>query len=154
MKNSSEVSMDFFRKIQQFFMSDFLHSKFPKMRWICGMSRADFRNLVKILVIRTVGKIDTFESVWNFIILQWQKYCYFLSTFFFPSSLRKQKSMMIYNSMIQIQFSQICFSRRYSSSQYLLHVTKKSLSAHVLRGWTFCVILQKHWISCKIWLMS
>ena len=41
MKNSFEVSMDFFRKIQQFFMSDFLHSKFPKMRWICGMSRAD-----------------------------------------------------------------------------------------------------------------
>ena len=28
--------------------------------------------------------------------------------------------MMIYNSMIQIQFSQICFSRRYSSSEYLL----------------------------------
>ena len=40
MKNSFEVSMNFFRKIQQFFMSDFLHSKFPKMRWICGMSRA------------------------------------------------------------------------------------------------------------------
>ena len=40
MKNSFEVSMGFFRKIQQFFMIDFLHSKFPKMRWIYGMSRA------------------------------------------------------------------------------------------------------------------
>ena len=25
---------------QQFFMNDFLHSKYSKMRWICGMSRA------------------------------------------------------------------------------------------------------------------
>ena len=65
-----------------------------------------------------------------------------------------EKSMMIYNSIIQIQFFQISISRRYSSSQYLLHVTKKSLSVNVLRGWTFCVILQKHWISCKTWLMS
>ena len=40
-ENSFEVPMDFFRKIQQFFMSDFLHSKFPNMRWICGMLRAD-----------------------------------------------------------------------------------------------------------------
>ena len=40
MKNSFEVSMNFFRKIQQFFMSDFLHSKILKMKWICGMSRA------------------------------------------------------------------------------------------------------------------
>ena len=41
MKNGFEVSMNFFRKIQQLFMSDFLQSKFPKMRWICGMSRTD-----------------------------------------------------------------------------------------------------------------
>ena len=33
--------MEFFKKIQQFFMSNFLHSKFFKMRWICGMSRTD-----------------------------------------------------------------------------------------------------------------
>ena len=37
MKESFE---DFIRKNQQFFMNDFLHSKFPKMRWICGMCRA------------------------------------------------------------------------------------------------------------------
>ena len=41
MKNSCEVSMDFFRKIQQFFMYDFLHPNFSKMRWIFGMSRAE-----------------------------------------------------------------------------------------------------------------
>ena len=40
MKNIFEVSTDFLRKIEQFFMNKFLHSKFPKMRWICGMSRA------------------------------------------------------------------------------------------------------------------
>ena len=40
MKNSFELSMNFFRKNNQFFMSDFLHSKFPKRRRVCGMSRA------------------------------------------------------------------------------------------------------------------
>ena len=38
---SFELSINFFRKIQQFFMSDFLHSKYAKRRRICGMSRAD-----------------------------------------------------------------------------------------------------------------
>ena len=32
--------MNSFRKIHQFFMSDFLHSKYAKRRRICGMSRA------------------------------------------------------------------------------------------------------------------
>ena len=45
MKSSFEVPMNFFRKIHQFFISDFLHSKFPKSRWICGMSRIDTLNL-------------------------------------------------------------------------------------------------------------
>ena len=93
-----------------------------------------FRNLVKILAMCTIGKIDTFDSIWNFFILQWQKNCYFLSTFFFPSSLRKRK---INDDLQQYDtnpiFSNLLFSK-YSSSQYLLHVTKKSLSAHVLGG--------------------
>ena len=38
---SFELSINFFKKIQQFFMSDFLHSKYAKRRRICGMSRAD-----------------------------------------------------------------------------------------------------------------
>ena len=43
------------------------------------------------MAICTIGKINTFDSIWNFIILQWQKNCSFLSTFFFPSSLRERK---------------------------------------------------------------
>ena len=38
---SFELSINFFRKIQQFFMSDFLHSKYAKRRRICCMSRAE-----------------------------------------------------------------------------------------------------------------
>ena len=40
MKSSFDVLMNFFRKIHQFFISDFLHSKFPKRRRISGISRA------------------------------------------------------------------------------------------------------------------
>ena len=38
---SFELSINFFRKNQQFFMSDFLHSKYARRRRICGMSRAE-----------------------------------------------------------------------------------------------------------------
>ena len=44
---------------------------------------------------------------------------------------------MLCESIPQIQFSQISFYRRYSSTQKLLHVTQKSLSAHVLGGGQF-----------------
>ena len=44
------------------------------------------------MTICIVDKIDTFDSIWNFIILQWQKNCYFLFTFFFQPSLRKWKN--------------------------------------------------------------
>ena len=37
MKNSLEESMNFFKKIQQFFISDFMQSKFLKRIWICGI---------------------------------------------------------------------------------------------------------------------
>eukprot|EP00493_Phyllostaurus_siculus_P010085 UN10222 len=30
--------MNFFRKMMQLFIRDFLQSKFPQRRWICGMS--------------------------------------------------------------------------------------------------------------------
>ena len=46
---SFELSINFFRKIQQFFMSDFLYSKYAKRRRICGMSRAEknrYRNTI------------------------------------------------------------------------------------------------------------
>ena len=38
---SFELSINFFKKIQQFFMSDFLHSKYAKRRRICDMSRTE-----------------------------------------------------------------------------------------------------------------
>eukprot|EP00493_Phyllostaurus_siculus_P024642 UN24983 len=41
---SFELSINFFKKIQQFFMSGFLHSKYAKRSRICGMSRAVYHN--------------------------------------------------------------------------------------------------------------
>ena len=41
---SFELSINFFKKILQFFMIDFLHSKYAKRRRICGMSRADIES--------------------------------------------------------------------------------------------------------------
>ena len=65
--------MDFWRKIQQFFMNDFLHSKFPKMRWICGMSRAEnYSSSMSKTSERKLSMENTsrfwFKRVGNFLI--------------------------------------------------------------------------------------
>ena len=63
MKNSFEVSMNFFRKFEQFFISDFLHLTFPKRRWIWGMCRT-VKNLR--LSIGTELRLDpSFNPDWN-----------------------------------------------------------------------------------------
>ena len=61
MKNIFEVSMDFLRKIEQFFMNKFLHSKFPKMRWICDMSRAEL--ILTGSIQFECSEIDCLDSV-------------------------------------------------------------------------------------------
>ena len=43
LKDNFEVFMKFFRKCQQFFISTFLMTKFPKSRRIWGMFRVSFR---------------------------------------------------------------------------------------------------------------
>ena len=48
------------------------------------------RILIKIFTLCTMGKTNTFDSMLNFIKLQWQKNHLFLVTLFFPSSLRKR----------------------------------------------------------------
>ena len=93
-----------------------------------------------------------FYSVENFIRLPWQKFALFWLLSSVHSLWENERSRLIYKSMIQIEFSKISFSRRYSSCWYLLYVTKKGSSAHVLGGRTVCGILQKLWISCSIWL--
>ena len=111
-----------------------------------------FGNLIKIFTICTIGKTNIFYSVENFIRLPWQKFALFWLLSSVHSLWENERSRLIYKSMIQIEFSKISFSRRYSSCWYLLYVTKKGSSAHVLGGRTVCGILQKLWISCSIWL--
>ena len=56
MKNRFELSINFFRKVEQFFMGDFLHSKYPKRRRICGMSRADINMPFIEIFLKKISK--------------------------------------------------------------------------------------------------
>ena len=67
MKNSFEVSIDFFRRIQQFFMSDFLHSKDAKRRRICGMRGFFFHPLHYPLHLEWV-MVEVMEWVVEWVI--------------------------------------------------------------------------------------
>ena len=111
-----------------------------------------FGNLMKIFKFCTIGKTNIFYSVENFIRLPWQKFALFWLLSSVHSLWENERSRLIYKSMIQIEFSKISFSRRYSSCWYLLYFTKKGSSAHVLEGRKVYGILQKLWISCSIWL--
>ena len=123
-----------------------------KVRFLGLWKMSFFGNLMKIFTICTIGKTNIFDSVENFIRLPWQKFALFWLLSFVHSLWENERSRLIYKSMIQIDFSKISFSRRYSSCWYLLYVTKKGSGAHVLGGRTVCGILQKLWISCSIWL--
>ena len=72
---SFELSINFFKKILQFFMSDFLHSKYAKRRRICDMSRAVFifknpwrhknSEIMTILIIEEVKSIKYDLKIFN-----------------------------------------------------------------------------------------
>ena len=57
---SFELSINFFKKILQFFMSDFLHSKYAKRSRICDMSRAEIKT--KVLPL-SKGKLETNSAI-------------------------------------------------------------------------------------------
>ena len=62
--------MEFFRKSQQFFVSNFLHSNFPKSRWIWGMSRAVY----VYLRLHTFSSFMATENTQNSMNFQLQEH--------------------------------------------------------------------------------
>ena len=124
-----------------------------KVRFLGLWKMYFFRILIKIFTVCTMGKTNTFDSMLNFIKLQWQKSHLFLDTLFFPSSLRKRHiNDALQEYITNLIFSNFILSKIFFNSKIITCYSKK-LERPRFGGWTICGILQKCWISCKTWLL-